>query len=98
MDVRTAWMRRLQMFETARFESERRLTGSAVVALGPSAFAAMMILLAPSILDEFDVAALTETFQPALVEAMRLDVIATIEGFMTLELYWFGWLLVLSVS
>jgi len=84
------------MFETARFESERRLTGSVVVALGLSAFAAMMILLAPSILDEFDVAALTETFSPALVEAMQLDAIATIEGFMALELYWFGWLLVLG--
>lgn len=85
------------MFETVRFESERRLTGSAVVALGLSAFAAMMILIAPSILDEFDVAALTESFPPALVEAMQLDVIATIEGFMALELYWFGWLLVLGI-
>lgn len=85
------------MFETARFESERRLTGSAVVALGLSAFAAMMILLAPGIIDEFDVAALTETFSPALVEAMQLDVVATMEGFMALELYWFGWLLVLGV-
>jgi len=85
------------MFETARFEGERRLTGSVVVALGLSAFAAMMVLIAPAILDEFDVAALTESFPPALVEAMRLDVIATIEGFMALELYWFGWLLVLGI-
>ena len=85
------------MFETARFEAERRLAGSAVVALGLSAFAAMMVLIAPSILDEFDVAALTESFPPALVEATQLDVIATIEGFMALELYWFGWLLVLGV-
>ena len=85
------------MFETTRFEAERRLTGSAVVALGLSAFAAMMILIAPSILDEFDVAALTESFPPALVEATQLDVIATIEGFMALELYWFGWLLVLGI-
>jgi len=85
------------MFETARFESERRLTGSAVVTLGLSAFAAMMVLIAPSILGEFDVAALTETFPPALVEAMQLDVIATIEGFIALELYWFGWLLLLAI-
>ena len=84
------------MFETVRFESERRLTGSAVVALGLSAFAAMMVLIAPGLLGEFDVAALTETFPPALVEAMQLDVIGTIEGFIALELYWFGWLLVLA--
>lgn len=85
------------MFETARFESERRLPGSAVVALGLSAFAAMMVLIAPGILGEFDVAALTESFPPALVESMQLEVIATIEGFMALELYWFGWLIVLGV-
>lgn len=85
------------MFETARFESERRLTGSAVVAIGLSAFAAMMILIAPSLLGEFDIATLTETFPPALVEAMQLDVIGTIEGFIALELYWFGWLLVLAI-
>lgn len=84
------------MFETTRFEAERRLTGSAVVALGLSAFAVLMILLAPSVLGEFDVAALTETFPPELVAAMQLDVIATIEGFVALELYWFGWLLVLG--
>jgi ABC-2 type transport system permease protein len=85
------------MLETARFESERRLAGAVVVAVGLSAFATLMMLLAPDILGEFDVAALTESFPPALVEAMQLDVIATIEGFMALELYWFGWLLVLGV-
>jgi len=84
------------MFETVRFESERRLVGSTVVALGLSAFAAMMMLIAPGILEEIDVDALTGSFPPALVEAMQLDVIATIEGFMALELYWFGWLLVLG--
>lgn len=85
------------MFETARFESERRLPGSAVLALGLSAFAAMMLLVAPGVLAEFDVAALAESLPPALVAALRLDVIVTIEGFMALELYWFGWLLVLGV-
>lgn len=85
------------MLETVRFESERRLVGSAAIAVGLSAFAAMMLLIAPGILDEFDVAELTESFPPALVEAMQLDVIATIEGFMALELYWFGWLLVLGI-
>lgn len=85
------------MFETARFEAARRLPGSAVVAAGLSAFAAMMVLVAPGILAEFDVAALTESFPPALVEAMQLEVIGTIEGFLALELYWFGWLLVLGI-
>ncbi|WP_254538316.1 ABC transporter permease subunit [Halomarina litorea] len=85
------------MFETARYESERRLPGAAVVALGLSALAAMMVIIAPGLLDQFDVEELGAAFPPELVEAMQLEVIGTIEGFLALELYWFGWLLVFGV-
>lgn len=85
------------MLETARFESERRLLGSAVAALGLSAFAVMMLLVAPGFLDEIDIKELLGSYPPALVEALQLDVLATIEGFIALELYWFGLLLVLGV-
>jgi ABC-2 type transport system permease protein len=85
------------MFETARFEAERRLTGSVLVAIGLSAFAAMIILIAPGVLEDIDIDALLEAYPPALVEAMQLDVIATIEGFVALELYWFGLLIVLGI-
>lgn len=85
------------MFETTRFEAERRLPGSAVLAAGLSAFAAMMILIAPALLDQVDIASLLEAYPPALVEAFDLDLIGTIEGFVALELYWFGWLLVLGI-
>jgi ABC-2 type transport system permease protein len=85
------------MFETARYESGRRLPGTAVLAAGLSAFAAMMILIAPGLLEEVDLAALVESYPPELVAALQLDLIGTIEGFLALELYWFGWLLVLGV-
>lgn len=85
------------MFETAAFEAERRLTGSLVVALGLAALAVMMILIAPGILEDIDIDALLEAYPPALVEAMQLDVMATIEGFLALELYWFGLLIVLGI-
>ncbi|MFD1512745.1 ABC transporter permease subunit [Halomarina rubra] len=85
------------MFETARFESRQRLPGSAVVAAGLSAFAAMMILVAPSILNDVDLESLLEAYPPAMVEAFDLELIGTIEGFIALELYWFGWLLVLGI-
>jgi ABC-2 type transport system permease protein len=85
------------MFETARFESRQRLPGSAVVAAGLSAFAAMMILVAPSILNDIDIESLLEAYPPAMVEAFDLEIIGTIEGFIALELYWFGWLLVLGI-
>ena len=81
------------MFETARYDAERRLTGSVVVALGLSAYAAMMILIAPSLLGEVDLAALIEQYPPQLVEAFDLELIGTIEGYLALELYQFAWVL-----
>jgi len=81
------------MFETARFESERRLPAAAVISVALSAFAAMVLLIAPGIIDEIDVDELLAGYPPALVEAMGLEHLGTIEGFLALELYQFVWIL-----
>ncbi|MFC7095808.1 ABC transporter permease subunit [Halobaculum marinum] len=81
------------MLATARFEGRRRLPASALIAVGLSAFAAMMVFLAPSLLGEVDLAAFVDQYPPALVDAFDLAAIGTIEGFIALELYQFVWLL-----
>ncbi|MFC5970952.1 ABC transporter permease subunit [Halomarina salina] len=81
------------MLETARYDAERRLSGSVVLALGLSAYAALMILMAPSLLGDIDLAALVEQYPPQLVEAFNLELIGTIEGYLALELYQFAWVL-----
>mgnify|MGYP000088425307 FL=1 len=81
------------MFETARYESERRLPAAAVISLALSAFAAMVLLIAPGIIGEIDVDALLADLPPALVESMGLQHMGTIEGFLALELYQFVWVL-----
>jgi ABC-2 type transport system permease protein len=78
---------------TLRYEAERRLRGSLLLAVGFSLFAAMIILIAPAILEEVDLAALLEQYPPALVERLGLDKIGTMAGFLALELYQFVWLL-----
>lgn len=80
------------MLETARFEAERRLPGTAVLALGFSAFAGMVLLIAPGIVEDIDIEALLEQFPPGLVEAFGLDRMGTLEGFIAIELYQFVWL------
>lgn len=52
------------------------------MALGLSALAAMMVLVEPGILAEFDVTARSEAFPPALVEALQLEVIGTTAAFL----------------
>lgn len=81
------------MFETTRYEAERRVRGSLFLALGFAVFGGMIILIAPAILGEVDVAALIEQYPPALVERLRLDQMGTMAGFLALELYQFVWLL-----
>jgi ABC-2 type transport system permease protein len=81
------------MFETTRFEAERRLLASVVVAVGLSAFGAMMIFVAPGILEEVDIQALLEQVPPAFVAAFDLEQMGTLEGFLAIELYQFMWLL-----
>lgn len=81
------------MFETTRFESERLLLASSVIAVGLAAFGGMMTLIAPGILGDVDMEALLEQFPSALVEDMGLQHMGTIEGFIGIELYQYVWLL-----
>lgn len=81
------------MLETTRFESEQLVTASSVIGLSLGAFGGMMTLIAPGILGDVDMAALLESFPAALVEEMGLGHMATIEGFIALELYEYVWLL-----
>ncbi|WP_435115763.1 ABC transporter permease subunit [Halolamina sp. C58] len=80
------------MLETVRYESEKRLAGSLVLAGGLAAFAAMVVLIAPGLLGEVDIDALVEQFPPGMVEAFGLATMGTIEGFLAIELYEFLWL------
>lgn len=80
------------MFETTRFESERRLPASAVIALGLSAFAAMIVGIAPGVLADVDMEAIADQFPALFVEGFGLQHLGTIEGFVAIELYQFVWL------
>lgn len=79
------------MFEVARYEAERRLLGAVVVTLGFVAFAAMMLVIAPGLLNQVDLTAYADQLPPALVESFGLETIGTLAGFIAAELYVFGW-------
>ena len=81
------------MFETTRFESERLLTASGVIGVSLAAFGGMMTLIAPGVIGDVDIAALLDQFPAAMVEGMGLGHMATIEGFIAIELYEYVWLL-----
>lgn len=81
------------MLETVRYESERRLLGAVVIGVGLAAFGGLMVLIAPGVLADVDMQALVEQFPPGFIEALGLQHIGTLEGFIALELYQFVWVL-----
>ncbi|MFB6162194.1 MAG: ABC transporter permease subunit [Halococcoides sp.] len=81
------------MFETTRFQAERRLPAAIVIGLGLGGFGAMMTLLAPGIVGDVDMAALLQQFPESMVEGFDLAAMATVEGFVAIEIYQYVWLL-----
>ncbi|AWB26376.1 ABC transporter permease subunit [Halococcoides cellulosivorans] len=81
------------MFETTRFQAERRLPAAIVIGLGMGGFAAMMTLLAPGIVGDVDMDALMGQLPASMVEGLDLAQMATLEGFVAIEIYQYTWLL-----
>lgn len=84
------------MPEVARFESRRRLRGSAVLAVVISAFALLFVTFFPSV-EQIDVEAYTESMPELFRELFNIQAMTSIEGFLAVELYQFVWVLILPL-
>lgn len=85
------------MFETVRYEAERTLFGSLVVAGGLAAFAAMYVLLAPAMLDSIDWDSFVDLYPAPLVDSFGLRHLGTLAGLIAAQVYKFGWVVVLGI-
>lgn len=84
------------MFEVARYESERKLVLGATIALAASFYGAMFVALSPAYSD-FDLEAVFSDFPPQFTEGFGLEAFNTLPGLLAVELYQFGWILVLGL-
>lgn len=84
------------MFETARYESSRRVRGTAAIAIGLSALTAFFVWYF-SALDTANLDQMLESLPPSMLEAFGIETIATIEGFLAAEVYSFLWVLGLGL-
>ena len=89
------------MREITRYESERRVKGVLLLAALLSVMALLFVALFPSISTSgADLDAYMESLPPALKAAFGASgafSIATVEGFLAVELYQFFWLLMLGI-
>ncbi len=86
------------MLETARYEVDRRRRGTVVLTAGISLVAVFFIALYPSFQTaDIDIDQMIEAWPPAMREAFGLVTLASIEGFLAVELYNFVWVIVLGL-
>lgn len=84
------------MFETLRYETRRRLRGTALLTAAVSLYAGFVVWYF-SALEGVDYEELVEQFPPAVTEAFGIEALSTIEGFLGAQVFNFLWLLGLGL-
>lgn len=84
------------MLEIVGYEAEKRLRGTAALTVVIGLLVAMFLALYPSF-ETVDIDTLVEAYPPAVQEAFGVSTLATVEGFLAVELYQFVWLLLLGL-
>lgn len=85
------------MLEFARYDARKRLRGSLYLSLGMAALAAFAVWAFPAYSRAMDMDQLLEAFPEPMVRAFDIRTLASIEGFLAVELYVFGWVILLGL-
>jgi ABC-2 type transport system permease protein len=84
------------MLETARYETRRRLRGTAVLTGAISLYAAFVVWYFTA-LEGVDYETIFQDLPPAMIEAFGIEALGTVEGFLGAQIFNFVWLLGLGV-
>lgn len=84
-------------FEFLHYDGRKRIRGSVYLSAGMAALAAMVIWVYPSFSESFDGDELLEAYPPQIIQLFDIETMASIEGFLSFELYVFGWIILLGL-
>lgn len=85
------------MFELAAYDGRRRVRGGVALSVGLSLLAAMVVWVYPSFEAEVDLEGLLAAYPEPLLQVMGVRTMASLEGFLSFELYTFGWVILLGL-
>ncbi|MDF9744366.1 ABC transporter permease [Natrinema salsiterrestre] len=85
------------MFELTRYDGRRRIRGSIYLSIGLSLLAAMVIWVYPSFEAEVDLDQLLAAYPEPILQVMGVRTMASLGGFLSFELYTFGWIILLGL-
>lgn len=85
------------MLEIARYGARQRVKGSVVMAVGISLLAGLVIWVFPSFQQSIDIDELLTAYPQPVLKAFGIETMASIEGFLAVELYSFVWVILLAL-
>lgn len=85
------------MFEFLRYDGRKRIKGSAYLSIGMAILAAFAVWAFPSFSEAMDMDRLLEAYPEPMIQAFNIRTMASLEGFLAVELYMFGWVILLGL-
>lgn len=85
------------MLELFRYQSRKRLVGSAALSAGMAVLAAMIVWVYPSFRESFQEDELLSAYPEQLIRLFDIETMSSLEGFLAFELYAFGWTILLGL-
>lgn len=85
------------MFEFARYDAAKRIKGSIYLSIALSLLAAFAVWAYPSFSEAMDMDQIHEAFPEPMIQAFNIQSMASLEGFLAVELYMFGWIILLGL-
>ncbi|WP_254761739.1 ABC transporter permease subunit [Natrinema marinum] len=85
------------MFELTRYDGRRRVRGSVYLSVGLSLLAAMVVWVYPSFAAEIDLDQFISAYPEPILQIMGIQTMASLGGFLSFELYTFGWVILLGL-
>lgn len=87
----------MTMFELTRYDGRHRVRGSLYLSIALSLLAAMVIWVYPSFEAEVDLDQLLAAYPEPILQVMGVQTMASLGGFLSFELYTFGWIILLGL-
>ncbi|MFC4245697.1 ABC transporter permease [Natribaculum luteum] len=85
------------MFELSRYEGRTRVKGGVYLSIGLATLAALVIWVYPSFRDSMNMDELLRAYPEPMLQVMGIRTMASLEGFLAVELYMFGWVILLGL-
>ena len=85
------------MLELFRYGARHRLKGAAYISAGISLLAALVIWVFPSFQQSINIDQMLEAYPEPVLKAFGIETMATLEGFLAVELYAFAWVILLGL-